>query len=174
MFAHLLGFWIRLCCFSTEWMRPSYFLIRFTQMKTTLFIFVKNWVIRENKSFLLVEPCSNVTCCVEINLQYFFRKYILIWTIYTLLMQHFLAILFDMCRVHGGSNSWEKPTASGTKMEQWSVTLLPIGKPRAVDNTASMFCVWHFKSSVCVCWAVIGTDATKAIFNVTINKIIKC
>ena len=36
---------------------------------------------------------------------------------------------------------WEKPTASGTKMEQWSVTLLPIGKPRAVDSMASMFWV---------------------------------
>ena len=28
--------------------------------------------------------------------------------------------------------------ASGAKMEQWSVTILPIGKPRAVDNMASM------------------------------------
>ena len=28
---------------------------------------------------------------------------------------------------------------SGTKLEQWSVTLLPIGKARAVDNLASMF-----------------------------------
>ena len=25
-------------------------------------------------------------------------------------------------KVHGDSNSWEKPTASGTKMEQWSAT----------------------------------------------------
>ena len=29
----------------------------------------------------------------------------------------------------------KKPTASGTKIEQWSLTLLPIGKARAV-----MFC----------------------------------
>ena len=42
-------------------------------------------------------------------------------------------------KVHGGSNSWEKPTVSGTKMEQRSMTLLPIGKPKAVDNMASMF-----------------------------------
>ena len=35
-----------------------YFLIRFAQTKITLFIFVSNWVIRENESFLLVEPCS--------------------------------------------------------------------------------------------------------------------
>ena len=34
----------------------------------------------------------------------------------------------------------KKPTASGAKMEQWSMTLLPIGKPRAVDNMVSMFC----------------------------------
>ena len=37
-----------------------YFLIRFTQMKKTLFIFWNNWVIKENESFLLVEPCSRV------------------------------------------------------------------------------------------------------------------
>ena len=55
----------------------------------------------------------------------------------------------------------KKTMASGAKMEQWSVTLLPIGKPRAVDNMVSMFWGWHFKSSVCVCWAVIGNDATK-------------
>ena len=35
-------------------------------------------------------------------------------------------------QLHRGSNSWEKPTASGGKMEQ--MTLLPIGKPKAVDN----------------------------------------
>ena len=54
-------------------------------------------------------------------------------------MQLISAILYDMCQVHRGSNSWEKPTASGTKIEQWSVTFLPIGKPRAVDNMTSMF-----------------------------------
>ena len=54
-------------------------------------------------------------------------------------MQLILAILYDTCPVHDGSNSWEKPMASGAKMEQWSVTLLPIGKPRAVDNMVSMF-----------------------------------
>ena len=37
-------------------------------------------------------------------------------------------------QLHRDSNSWEKPTASGGKMEQWLVTLLPIGKPKAVDN----------------------------------------
>ena len=36
----------------------NYFLIRFAQTKITLFIFVNKWVIRENESFLLVEPCS--------------------------------------------------------------------------------------------------------------------
>ena len=55
-------------------------------------------------------------------------------------MQLISAVPYDTCYyVHGGSNSWEKPTASGTKLEQWSVTLLLIGKPRAVDNMASMF-----------------------------------
>ena len=46
-------------------------------------------------------------------------------------MQLILDILYSTCKVHGSSNSWEKPTASGTKTEQWSVTLLLIGKPRA-------------------------------------------
>ena len=58
----------------------------------------------------------------EIKLQYFFRKYVFICTIYTLLMQIISAILYDTCQAHGGSNSWEKPMASGAKMEQWSVT----------------------------------------------------
>ena len=40
--------------------KSIYFLIRFAQTKITLFIFVNNWVIRENESFLLVEPCSRV------------------------------------------------------------------------------------------------------------------
>ena len=54
-------------------------------------------------------------------------------------MQLISAILYDTCQAHGGNNSWEKPVTSGAKMEQWSVTLLPIGKPRAVDNMVSMF-----------------------------------
>ena len=74
-----------------------YFLIGYAQMKVTLFIFVNNWVIRENKSFLILELCSRVTCCVQIKLQYFFRKYIFICTIYTLLMQLISAILYDTC-----------------------------------------------------------------------------
>ena len=73
----------------------TYFLIRFSQMK--IFIFVNSWVIRENESFLLVEPCSRVTSCVEIKLQNFFRKYIFVCTIYTLLMQLISAILYDTC-----------------------------------------------------------------------------
>ena len=44
-----------------------------------------------------------------------------------------------MARVHGGSNPWEKPMASSAEMEQWSMTLLPVGKPRAVGNLVSVF-----------------------------------
>ena len=138
-----------------------YFLIGFAQTKITLFIFWNNWIIKANESFPLVEPCSRVTCCVEIKLQYFFRKYIFICRIYTLLMQLISAILYDTCQVYGGSNSWEKTMASSAKMEQWSVALLPIGKPRAVDNMVSVFWGWHFYSSVCVCWTAIGNYATK-------------
>ena len=56
----------------------TYSLIRFAKTKVTLLIFVNNCVIRENVSFLLVEPCSRVTCCVEIKLQFLFVKYIFI------------------------------------------------------------------------------------------------
>ena len=42
----------------------SYFLIRVAQTKITLFIFVNNWVIRENESFLIVEPCSRLSRAV--------------------------------------------------------------------------------------------------------------
>ena len=37
-----------------------YILIRFAQTKITLSIFVNNWVIKKNESFLIVEPCSRV------------------------------------------------------------------------------------------------------------------
>ena len=40
--------------------KSIYVLIRFSQTKITLFIFVNNRVIRENESFLLIEPCSRV------------------------------------------------------------------------------------------------------------------
>ena len=43
--------------------KHRYFLIRFAQTKITLFK-GKNWIIRENESFLIVEPCSRVMCCV--------------------------------------------------------------------------------------------------------------
>ena len=62
-----------------------------------------------------------------------------ICTVCSVLIRLISAFLYDLCWTHGGSNSREKPTASGTKMKQWSVTPLPIGKPRAVDNMASMF-----------------------------------
>ena len=37
----------------------------------------------------------------------------------------------------GGSNPWEKPTVTGAKMDYLPVTILPLGKPRAVDNMLS-------------------------------------
>ena len=36
-----------------------------------------------------------------------------------------------------------------------------------------MFWGWHFKSSVCICWAVIRNDGTKIYTNVTIYKTLK-
>ena len=63
-------------------------------------------------------------------------------------MQLMSVILYEACWVYVGSSSWRNPTTSGTKMGQWSVTLLPIGKPKAVDNMASVLWGRHFKSSV--------------------------
>ena len=84
-------------------LKSTYFLICFTQTKITLFIFVNNWVIRENESFLLVEPCSRVepcprvTCCVEIKLQqFFFVKYISICKIDCLMTRLISAIIYDL------------------------------------------------------------------------------
>ena len=54
-------------------------------------------------------------------------------------MQPISVILYDTCQVHGESNSWEKPMASGAKREQWPMTLLPMGKPRVAYNMVSMF-----------------------------------
>ena len=51
----------------------------------------------ENERFLLVEPRSRVTCCVEVQLKYFFRKYIFICAIYNLLLQLISAILYEKC-----------------------------------------------------------------------------
>ena len=115
---------------------------------------------RENESFLLVVSCSRVTCCLELKLQYFFRKYILICTIYTLLMQLISRILCDtyqfMVAATLGKNL--RPPVPQWRNGQW---LFAYRKPRAVDNITPMFWGWYFKSSVCVCWAVIGNDATK-------------
>ena len=82
--------------------------------------------IKENESFLLVEPHSRVTCFVEKKLQLFFLKYISIRAICIVLIRLISTVLYDMLWTHGGSNSWEKPTASGFKTEQCSFTILSI------------------------------------------------
>ena len=51
--------------------------------------------------------------------------------------------------------------ASSAKMDQWSVTLLPIGKPRAVDNMVPM-CLRMLSRNREIC--------NKIIYNVTIYK----
>ena len=97
-----------------------YFIICFAQTKITLFIFVNNWVIRENESFLLVEPLSHVTCCVQIKLQYFFRKYIFIYAIYTLLIlfrQFFMTHVKFMVAATLGKNI--QPAIPTWSIGQW-------------------------------------------------------
>ena len=96
-----------------------YFLIRLAQTKITLFIFILNWVIRENESLLIVEPCSRVICCVEIKLQYFSRKYIFICTIYNLLMQLLSAILYDTFMVAATLGKNLRPLVPKWRNGQW-------------------------------------------------------
>ena len=95
----------------------SYFLIWSAQTKTTLFFFFSatGWV-KENKSFLLVEPCFQVIRFMETKLQFSFCKYVSICTVYTVLIRVILKFLYNLHSTHGGSNFWEKTTASGTKM----------------------------------------------------------
>ena len=70
-----------------------------------------------------------------------------ICTIYVVLIWLISAFLyFNLRWAHDGSNSWEKPTASSTKMEQWSMTPMSVGKPRAVDNVTSLFWGWRMLS----------------------------
>ena len=95
------------------------------QKQPYLFSSTSRW-IKENESFLLVEPHSRVTCFVEKKLQFFYLKYISIRAICIVLIRFISTVLYDMLWTHGGSNSWEKPTAFGFKTEQCSFTVLSI------------------------------------------------
>ena len=95
---------------------------------------VNNWVRRENESFLLVEPCPRVTCCIEKELRYFFRKYIFICTIYTLLVQLISTRVKFMVAATLGKTYGLRYQIGAMVSDS-----LPIGKPRAIDNMASMF-----------------------------------
>ena len=64
--------------------------------------------------------------------------------------------------MNGGSNSWEKPTVSGTKMEQYSVT-----------QTTWPLCSGIDIISVVSAYAVIGSDSTKNIYSVTVYKTLR-
>ena len=44
--------------------------------ENNLIYFRKQMGNKENERFLLIEPCSLVTCCEEINLQLLFVKYL--------------------------------------------------------------------------------------------------
>ena len=118
---------------------------------------------------VLVERCSLVIFCIEMKLQFSFPKYISICTFYAELIQLISAFLYDLRWTHVGSNSWEKPTASKAKMEQWlwSVNFLPIGKPKAADNMTSLFWGWHLRVVLLHAKPQIGNDSRK-IYNVAI------
>ena len=65
-----------------------YFLIHSAQTKINLFSSTTGRV-KENESFLLVGPCSRLIHCMETKLQFSFRKYISICTVYTVLIDLF-------------------------------------------------------------------------------------
>ena len=121
--------------------------------------------LKGKRKFSTSRTCSRMICWIEIKLQFSFRKYISICTVCTVLIRLILAFLYDLHWTHGGSNSSEKPTASGTKVEQWSLILLPIGKSRAVDNMFPFLWGWHFDCSAC---------AYRAINREWCNKNIQC
>ena len=78
----------------------DYFLIRFAQMKITLFILFNNLVNKGKRKFsagrVVLQPCSRVGCSVEIKLQFSFRKYISICTSYTVLIR-LISTFFATC-----------------------------------------------------------------------------
>ena len=140
----MLYIWLKLLVFQKHFYSNSescYFPICFAQTKITFLIFFNKWV----------------------------NKYTSICTVCTLLIRIILAFLYDLQWTHGGSNSWGKSTASGSKMEQWSVTLLPTGEPRPVDNMDSLFWSWHFEPSACT-YRAINWEWCNKIYNVTIYK----
>ena len=108
---------------------------------------------------------------MEIQLQFSFRKYLYLYSLYRTITTYF-RILYHLHWAHGGSNSWEKPTSSGTNMEQWSVTLLPIGKPSAEDSMVSLFWGWHFERRACACRPV-NQEWCNNMNNVTRYKTLK-
>ena len=59
----------------------SYFSNSLRSNKNNIIYFRKQLRNKKNESFLLLEPRSRVTCCVEINLQLLFVKYLSICTI---------------------------------------------------------------------------------------------
>ena len=114
-----------------------------------------NGILDVNRGPFIIEFSWILSCIVlrRNKITIFICKYISIRTIPNVMIPLILAFRYDIRWVHGGSNSWEKRTASGTKMEQWSVIPLPIGRPRAVDKMASLFWRWHFENKACVYWA---------------------
>ena len=126
-------------------------LIRCAQTKILLFISFNNRVSKGKQTFFASSAVFSCNMLHGNKVKISFRKNISICTACTVLIRLISSFLYDLRWTHGGSNSWERPTTSGTKMEQWSLTLLPIGKPRAVGNMASLFLSWHFECSACAC-----------------------
>ena len=139
----------------------NYCLIRFAQTNMTIFSSKTRW-IRENKSFLLVEPCSRVTCCLEIKLQFFFLKYIYLHNLYPTSATYFgdssWLLLSSWWQQLLGKTFGLRYQNGATVSDSFAKT-----KTRSCRQHGLMFSGWHFKSRVCVCWAIMGNDATKNI-----------
>ena len=57
---------------------------------------------------------------------------------------------------HGGSNFEKKPMASTAKMEQWSVSFLPLRKQGAVHNRPAMCWDWNLRIKCFFNWIARG------------------
>ena len=103
-----------------------------------------------------VEASSSVTCCVHKNYKFSIRlTFSCVQFIHgTLMKLKFIISLVLELRLWS-QQLLGKTMVSGAKMELWSVTLLPLWKPRAVENMSSLWRV-TFKTLYLCDWIALG------------------
>ena len=114
-----------------------------------LFSSTTGWV-KENESFLLVEPCFRVIRCMETKLQFSFRKYVSICTVYTVLIWLILTTCIQLMVAATLGKTYDLRNQNVAMVSD----SFPTGKPRAVDNINCLFRDWHIECSTCACRAI--------------------